>query len=119
MSSKKEKLSWADFKKAWSEKAIIVSVDPYKAMKAWKDGLIHTWAQAVWSLGALCVPAGCLLGFFYGWWWVLAGPPAFLALHLWSQHLRSSALTRAILEDERLYRIAVDSGWVRISRLRS
>lgn len=117
MSSKREKFNWERFRNDWAENRIIVNVDPYKAMQAWKDGITHSAAPAVWFAGALCIPGGFFLSPLYSWWWAALGFIAFLALHFCSQRMHAKAVTKAMLEDESVYRLAMTNSWVRITRV--
>ena len=102
MSARKDRENWERFRDDWENNRIVVHVDPFKAMDAWKNGVTHTLAPMVWFFGLLCIPLGLI---------------AFLACHFISQHLHAKAMTRAMLEDEAFFLQSDRNGWVKIVRV--
>ena len=109
--------NWERFRDDWENNRIVVHVDPFKAMDAWKNGVTHTLAPMVWFFGLLCIPASLILAFFFFWWVIPLGLIAFLACHFISQHLHAKAMTRAMLEDEAFFLQSDRNGWVKIVRV--
>ena len=68
MSARKDRENWERFRDDWENNRIVVHVDPFKAMDAWKNGVTHTLAPMVWFFGLLCIPASLILAFFFFWW---------------------------------------------------
>lgn len=48
MSARKDRENWERFRDDWENNRIVVHVDPFKAMDAWKNGVTHTLAPMVW-----------------------------------------------------------------------
>lgn len=65
MSARKDRENWERFRDDWENNRIVVHVDPFKAMDAWKNGVTHTLAPMVWFFGLLCIPASLILAFFF------------------------------------------------------
>lgn len=117
MSARKDRENWERFRDDWENNRIVVHVDPFKAMDAWKNGVTHTLAPMVWFFGLLCIPASLILAFFFFWWVIPLGLIAFLACHFISQHLHAKAMTRAMLEDKAFFLQSDRNGWVKIVRV--
>lgn len=45
MSARKDRENWERFRDDWENNRIVVHVDPFKAMDAWKNGVTHTLAR--------------------------------------------------------------------------
>lgn len=41
MSARKDRENWERFRDDWENNRIVVHVDPFKAMDAWKNGVTH------------------------------------------------------------------------------
>jgi len=67
MSARKDRENWERFRDDWENNRIVVHVDPFKAMDAWKNGVTHTLAPLVFRAplySGLFDP--CLLLFLVG-----------------------------------------------------